>query len=414
MWRNSLRIFVLLWIARLLIESRTTRAFRSGCPRMRNSTFSMMFSSIVGLSTMIAWGCRFAWDIMIWLTQSTNQMWSIGISRTSRALMMLWLGMVVVTYTTSRSFFIANRSSIPWIASKYWSDLRCNATADESGSARSFSAISLVMLTSTATGHAPSFEQRDEQHAGGRQVQDVLGAAVRRASHLHDLQGPQEIAPALQVPRHDDAVGQGLLNAPLGVAVLGRPDLGDEEGRTPLRAQDGAQAEEEISDPLLLSDAVADRGHGVEDQAADLLFLHDAGDRVREQSGLVEIEVLFVDAELVVDLREVDELELALPDELVVEEVERDDVHQELVRRLRDAQVEAILAAQRAPDQELDADRGLAGAHGSGDEDGVPPRAPAIQDVVDRVDAGHASLALVVGMFRCGHRFGRDNPEGDI
>src|SRR5437870_10821393 len=56
MWRNSLRIFVLLWIARLLIESRTTRAFRSGCPRMRNSTFSMMFSSIVGLSTMIAWG----------------------------------------------------------------------------------------------------------------------------------------------------------------------------------------------------------------------------------------------------------------------------------------------------------------------------------------------------------------------
>src|SRR5207249_7413744 len=90
---------------------------------------------------------------------------------------------------------------------------------------------------------------------------------------------------------------------------------------------------------------------------------------------------------LVVDLREVDELELALPDELVVEEVERDDVHQELVRRLRDAQVEAILAVQRAPDQELDADRGLAGAHGSGDEDGVPPRDPAIQDVVDRVDA---------------------------
>src|SRR5204863_9333394 len=153
----------------------------------------------------------------------------------------------------------------------------------------------------------------------------------------------------------------------------------DEEGRAPLRAQDGPQAEEEVSDPLLLTDAVANRGHGIEDQAADLLLLHDPGDRVREEPGLVEIEVLLVDAELVVDFREVDELELALPDELVVEEVERDDVHQELVRRLRDAQVEAILAVQRAPDQELDADRGLAGAHGSGDEDRVPPRDPAIQ-----------------------------------
>src|SRR5438094_375205 len=220
MWRNSLRIFVLLWIARLLIESRTTSAFRSGCPRMRNSTFSMMFSSIVGLSTMIAWGCRFAWDIMIWLTQSTNQMWSIGI----------------------------------WAAA-----------------------------ARPVTGHA-------------------AGA------------------------------GEGRRDAPLGVAVLGRPNLGDGEGRAPLRAQDGPQAKEEVSDPLLLSDAVADRGHGIEDQAADLLLLHDPGDRVREEPGLVEIEVLLVDAELVVDLREVDELELALPDELVVEEGVRDDVHQELVR----------------------------------------------------------------------------------
>src|ERR1700704_3205871 len=96
-WRNSLRIFVLLWIARLLIESRTTRAFRSGCFRRRNSTFSMMFSSIVGLSTTIAWAWRLAWDIIIWLMQSTNQMCSIGISSTSRALMMLWLGIVAVT-----------------------------------------------------------------------------------------------------------------------------------------------------------------------------------------------------------------------------------------------------------------------------------------------------------------------------
>src|SRR5712691_9044776 len=97
MWRNSERIFVLLWIERLLIESSTTRAFRSGFLRSRNSTFSMMFSSIVGLSTTIEWGWRFAWDIMICVMQSMNQMCSTGISRASIAFRMLWLGIVDVT-----------------------------------------------------------------------------------------------------------------------------------------------------------------------------------------------------------------------------------------------------------------------------------------------------------------------------
>src|SRR3972149_5590871 len=96
MSRNSLRIFVLLWIARLLMESRITRSFRSGFFRMRKSTLSMMFSSIVGLSTMIAWAWRFAEDIRIWLMQSTNQIVSMGISRVSRAFMMLCDGIVDV------------------------------------------------------------------------------------------------------------------------------------------------------------------------------------------------------------------------------------------------------------------------------------------------------------------------------
>src|SRR2546422_845271 len=133
MWRNSLRIFVLLWIARLLIESRTTRAFRSGTRRRRNSTFSMMFSNIVGLSTLIA----------------------------------------------------------------------------------------------PTAGHAPALQQGHEQHAGRRQVEDVLRAAVRRAAHLHDLQGAEEVAAAFQVARHDHAVREGLFDPPLGIPFFGRTNLGD-------------------------------------------------------------------------------------------------------------------------------------------------------------------------------------------
>src|SRR2546421_563798 len=78
-------------------RNRPTQAFRSGFLRRRNSTFSMMFSSMVGLSTMIEWEWRFAWDIMICVMQSTNQMCSTGISRASIAFRMLWLGIVDVT-----------------------------------------------------------------------------------------------------------------------------------------------------------------------------------------------------------------------------------------------------------------------------------------------------------------------------
>src|SRR5713101_7543864 len=252
MWRNSLRIFVLLWIARLLIESRTTRALRSGCFRKRNSTLSMMFSSIVGLSTTIAWAWRFAWDIMIWLMQSTNHTWSIGISRTSSAPMMLWLGIVAVTKMTSMSLLIANRSSMPWRASKYWSDFKRSDTAEESGSALSFSATSAVTPFSTTRGHAPAFQERDEEHPGRRQVEHVLGPAVRGAPHLDDLERPEEVPSALEIPGDDHAIGQGLLDAPTRVPFVGRADLGDEEGRAAFRTQDGAEPEEEVADALLV------------------------------------------------------------------------------------------------------------------------------------------------------------------
>src|SRR5437016_2017834 len=256
----------------------------------------MMFSNIVGLSTMIACGCRFSCDIMIWLMQSTNQMWSIGISRTSRALMMLWLGIVDVTQTTSRSFFIANRSIIPWMASKYCSDFRRMAIADDSGRARSFSETSAVTLISPTAGHTPALQQGHQQHAGRRQVEDVLRAAVRRAAHLHDLQGAEEVAASFQIARHDHAVREGLFDPPLGIPFLGRTDLGHEQGRAPFRAQHGPQAEQEVPDPLLFSDPIADGGHGVEDEAFDLLLFHEARDRVREEPRLVQVQVLPVDA----------------------------------------------------------------------------------------------------------------------
>src|SRR5207253_10380969 len=94
----------------------------------------------------------------------------------------------------------------------------------------------------------------------------------------------------------------------------------------------------------------------------------------------------------------------------VVEEVERDHVLKELVRRFRDAQVEAVLPVDGAPNQEFDADRGLAGPDGPGDEDRVPSSDASVQDVVERVDTGDASLPLAVRMLLRGHRFGRANP----
>src|SRR5213594_4040459 len=260
------------------------------------------------------------------------------------------------------------------------------------------------MLCSATSGHAPAFQQRHQQHAGRREVEDVLRPTVGRAAHFDDLQRPEEIAATLEVPRHDDAVGEGFLDPPAGIAFLRRTDLRHEERSTSLRAQDRPEAQQEVPDSLLVLDPVADGRNGIEDEPADLLLFDDGGDPAGEETGLLEVHVLLVDAQLLVDLRQVDELDLSLLREAVVEEVERDDVLQELVGRLRDAQVETVLALERAADQELDADRGLPRADGAGDQDRVPAGDAAIQDVIDRIDAGDASLTLAVVALHRGHR----------
>src|SRR5712692_963521 len=305
------------------------------------------------------------------------------------------------------SLLIANRSSIPWRASKYWSDFKRSETAEESGSAPSFSATSAVTPFSTTRSHAPAFQQRNEEHPGRRQVEHVLGPAVRGAPHLDNLQGPEEVPSALEVPRDDHAVRQGLLDAPAGIPFVGRPDLGDEKGRAAFRAQDGAEPEEEVPDAFLVLDPVADGGHGVQDEAADLLLLDEVRNRVDEEPSLREVHLLLVDAQFLVHLREVEELELALFRQALVEEVERDDVHQELVGRFGDAQIEAVLTVQGPADQEFDADGRLAGADGSGDQDRVAAGDPAIEDVIDRVDSHDTSLPLAVRALFARHRSAR-------
>src|SRR2546430_2330002 len=204
------------------------------------------------------------------------------------------------------------------------------------------------MLCSATPGHAPAFQQWHEQDAGRREVEDVLRSTVGRAPHLHDLQRPEEIAATLEVPRHDHAVGEGFLDPPAGIAFLRRTDLRHEERGASLRAQQRPEAEEEVPDSLLVLDSVAHRRDGIEHEPADLLLLDDGRDAAGEETSLLEVHVFFVDAELLVDLRHVDELELSLLRETVVEEVERDDVLQELVGRLGYAQVEAVFAPQGA------------------------------------------------------------------
>src|SRR3972149_1106120 len=100
---------------------------------------------------------------MICEMQSTNQMWSIGISRTSR------------------------------IESKYWSAPRRRATALPSGSSMSLSR-SLPAISAASRGDAPALEQGDEEDAGRREVEHVLRAGVRGAAHFHDLQRAQQVA----------------------------------------------------------------------------------------------------------------------------------------------------------------------------------------------------------------------------
>src|SRR2546427_8265781 len=277
-------------------------------------------------------------------------------------------------------------------------------TAEPSRRVSSSCAPSPETLISATAGHAPAFQERHEQDARRREVEDVLRAAVGGPAHLHDLEGPKEVAAALQVAGHDHPVRQGFLDAPMGIPFFRGPDFRDEEGGAAFRAQDRPEAEEEVSDPFLVFDSIADGRHGIQDESADFLILDHPRDRVREEPCLLEVDLLLVDAELLVDLREVDELELPLLRQLVVEELERDHVHKELVRRLRDAEIEAVLALQRPADQELDAHRGLARADGSGDEDRVAAGDSAVQDVIDRVDAGDASLPLTGVALLRGHR----------
>src|SRR5207245_5713299 len=221
---------------------------------------------------------------------------------------------------------------------------------------------------SAAYGDGPAVQRRHELTAGRREVEDVPCSTVGRAPHLDDRQRPEELAATREVPRHDHAVGEGFLDPPAGIAFLRGTDLRHEERGASLRAQDRPEAEQEVSDPLLVLDPVADGRDGIEDEPADLLLFNDGGDAAGEEAGLREVHVFLIDAELLVDLRHVDELELPLLRETVVEEVERDDVLQELVGRLGDAQVEAVLALERAADQELDADRGLTRADGTGNQ----------------------------------------------
>src|SRR2546423_834192 len=56
--------------------------------------------------------------------------------------------------------------------------------SDATGRAESFSESSAEMLCSATSGHAPAFQQRHQQHAGRREVEDVLRPTVGRAAHF--------------------------------------------------------------------------------------------------------------------------------------------------------------------------------------------------------------------------------------
>jgi len=60
----------------------------------------------------------------------------------------------------------------------------------------------------------------------------MLRTAVRGASHLDNLQKPQQMAHPFGIAHDDDAVGDGFFHAKRGpVCILGgRSDLGDEDG----------------------------------------------------------------------------------------------------------------------------------------------------------------------------------------
>src|SRR2546422_11098750 len=174
---------------------------------------------------------------MICEMQSTNQMCSMGISSTSSALMIEREGIVLVTYTASSFFFGVYTSRIARIASKYWSAAMRTATALPSG--RSIRRWAIFGGISCASGrHAAALQEGYEEDARRRQVEDVLRAGVHRAPHLHDLEGAEQVAPALEVPHDDDPVRNRLLDPVRRRSLLGRCDLRDEERRAPHPGED--------------------------------------------------------------------------------------------------------------------------------------------------------------------------------
>src|SRR5207249_8678112 len=152
-----------------------------------------------------------------------------------------------------------------------------------------------------------------------------------------------------------------LVEAVVGVPLLRGADLGGAEGRAAPGAQHRPELEDEVPDVLLGLEAIAHGGDRVDHETLDLQLVDDVPDRGDQDVHLLELELELLEAELVVDHGEVDEDEAALLDQLPVEEVVRDDVREELVGVLRDADVEGVLPRNRAVDEELEAEGGLPG-----------------------------------------------------
>src|SRR2546422_477883 len=297
----------------------------------------------------------------------------------------------------SRASSVGNTRTAARSTPKSCSAFIRRATAAASGRARSFSLTSEVTATASRPHRrdAPALQEGDEEDADRGEVEDVLRAGVHRAPHLHDLEGPEQVPAALEVPRDDDAVRDRLLHAIVGVPLLRGADLGDEEGRAPAGTEHRAELQDEVPDVLLGLQAIADGRDRVDHEPLDLQLVDDVPDRRDQDVHLLELELELLESELVVDHGEVDEHEAAVLDQLPVEEVVRDDVREELVGGLRDADVQGVLPCDRAVDEELQAEGRLPGADAARDQDRVPPRDPAAQDVVEAVDAGDAPLALL-------------------
>src|SRR2546428_2391513 len=202
---------------------------------------------------------------MICEMQSTNQMWSSGISRTSSAFRIEREGIVLVTYSASSFFLGANTSRMARIVSKYCSAPMRSATALPSGRSMSRSA-SFAANSRTCRRHAATLQERDQERAGGREVDHVLRTGVHRPAHLHDLKGPEQVASALQVPHHDDPVGDRFFHAEGRVSLPRGRDLRDEERRAPHSRQGGPELQDELADELFGLEALPTGGDGIYDK----------------------------------------------------------------------------------------------------------------------------------------------------